>query len=285
MAISKEKEWDWQIKPETTWWGTSLAELWAYRHLVVGIVRRDFLLSYQQTVLGPLWVLLQPIMTLVTYVIVFGKVIGIPTRGIPPILFYLASIVLWNLFNDAFTGTSSTFRDNAAIFKKVYIPRLIMPFAQLSGHLVRFIIQLALLLLVMGGYLLFTPWTIANSALLLLVPVTVVLVAGLSLALGLIMSVLTGKYRDLLYVVSLGVRLLMFLTPVIYPLSYVSEKWRWLVQLNPLTSLFELFRLALLGAGQVTASQFLYSLLFTGALLIVALLTFNKQGDKLIDIV
>ncbi|TFZ63384.1 ABC transporter permease [Hymenobacter sp. UV11] len=248
-------------------------------------MRKDFLLSYQQTVLGPLWVLLQPIMTMVTYVLVFGKVIGVSTQGTPPILFYLAGIVLWNLFNDAFVGTSTTFRDNVHIFSKVYFPRLIMPFAQVSGQLLRFSIPFLLLILLIGFYWVFTPWPGLSTAPLFLVPLVIVLVAAISFALGLIFSVITGKYRDITYVAGLGIRLLMFLTPVIYPVSYLPEKWRWLAQLNPLTTLFEVFRLALLGKGMATVPQFLYSFTCTLVLLIVALLVFNKQGDKLIDVV
>ncbi|WP_046246028.1 ABC transporter permease [Hymenobacter terrenus] len=285
MSGSPDAKWDWEIAAKTSWWGSSLSELWSYRHLLVGLVRRDFLLSYQQTVLGPLWMLFQPLMTLITYVLVFGKVVGISTQDTPPTLFYLAGIVLWNLFNDAFTNTSSTFRDNAHIFSKVYFPRLVMPLAQLSGQLLRFVIQLLLLLAVLCYYVLFTPWAVPVTTQLFLVPLAIALVAALSLSLGLIFSVLTGKYRDITYIAGLAIRLLMFLTPVIYPMSYVAEKWRWIVQINPLTPLFELFRLGLLGKGNVTSPQLFYSGAFTGVLLVVALLIFNKQGDKLIDVV
>jgi len=280
-----DSDWDWQIKDKTSWWGASLFEIWLYRHLILGLVRRDFLLSYQQTILGPLWVLLQPLMVLITYVLVFGKLVGISTQGTPPVLFYLAGIILWNLFNDSFTSTSSIFRDNAHIFSKVYFPRLVMPLAQLSAQLLRFVIQLLLLLLLTGYYWVFTKWPVPTALQLVLALVVVIFTAALSLALGLIFSVLTGKYRDVAYVVSLGVRLLMFLTPVIYPISYVAEKWRWIVELNPLTPLFELFRFCLLNNGTVTTGQVLYSGIVTILLLTMALLLFNKTGDKLIDVI
>ncbi|MBO0358055.1 ABC transporter permease [Hymenobacter sp. BT186] len=247
-------------------------------------MRRDFLLVYQQTILGPFWVLLQPLLTLVTYVVVFGKVVGISTGGVPPVLFYLAGIVLWNLFNDSFTGISSTFRDNAQVFSKVYFPRLIIPVARLGGYLFHFGIQFGLLILVLGYYVLFHHVAVPSGRWLLLVPVAILLVGALSLALGLFFSVMTAKYRDMSHLLSLGIRLFMFLTPVIYPVSYVAEKWRWLVQLNPLTPLFELFRRALLGQGTVSVPQFAYCFTFTSVLLLAALLIFNKQGDKLIDI-
>jgi lipopolysaccharide transport system permease protein len=235
--------------------------------------------------LGPLWLLLQPIMTMVTYVVVFGKVVGISTGTTPPVLFYLAGIVLWNLFNDSFVGTSATFNDNAHIFSKVYFPRLIMPVAKLTGYLLSFGIQFGFLLLLMLYYWLFTSWIAPAALELPLALVALVLVSIQSIALGLLFSVLTGKYRDIKFLVGLGTRLLMFLTPVIYPVQHVAPKWRWLVELNPLTSLFELFRWALLGQGLVTVGQVLYSLIFTLVLFAVAMLTFNKQGDKLMDVV
>jgi lipopolysaccharide transport system permease protein len=283
--MSKATNWDWEIKANSSWWGASPAELWSYRYLLLGLIRKNFLLGYQQTVLGPLWLLLQPIMTMLTYVLIFGKVVGISTGQVPPVLFYLAGIVLWNLFNDTFIGTSTIFRENAHIFSKVYFPRLVTPVAQLIGCLVSFGIQFLFLLLVLTYYLAFTSWHAHSIGWLLLIPFSIVLVATQSLALGLFFSVLTGKYRDVTFIVGLGVRLLMFLTPVIYPLQYVAEKWRWVVMLNPLTPLFELFRWALLGQGLVTIEQMLCSACFTLVLIMGALLTFNKQGDKLMDVV
>ncbi|RZK31999.1 MAG: ABC transporter permease [Hymenobacter sp.] len=248
-------------------------------------MRRDFLMGYQQTVLGPLWVLLQPIMTLITYVLVFGKVVGISTGTVPPVLFYLAGIVLWNLFNDAFTGTSATFSDNSHIFSKVYFPRLLVPAARVVGFLLSFGIQFGFLLLLLAYYWLFTPWKAPSGFGLPLALLVILLVSIQSLGLGLLFSVLTGKYRDIKFFVGLGTRLLLFLTPVIYPVEHVALKWRWLLELNPLTPLFELFRWSLLGQGTVALGQVLYSLVFTLGLFVLALLTFNKQGDKLMDVV
>jgi lipopolysaccharide transport system permease protein len=285
MTPITESKWDWEIKAKTSWWGSTPAELWAYRHLLIGLVRRDFLMGYQQTVLGPLWMLLQPIMTVLTYILVFSKLVGISTGSVPPALFYLAGIVLWNLFNDAFTGTSAIFSDNAHIFSKVYFPRVIMPFARLAGYLISFGIQFGFFLLVFAYYLLFTKQGVYPQAGLPLVLVVVLLISIQSIALGLVFSVLTGKYRDIRFIVGLGVRLLMFLTPVIYPLQHVAEKWRWVMEFNPLTPLFELFRWALFGQGIVTVGQVLYSAIFTIVLFMGALLLFNKQGDKLMDVV
>ena len=282
---ANNKKWDWEIQSKTTWMGASLEELWAYRHLLVGLVRRDFLLNYQQTVLGPFWILFQPIMTLITYVVVFDKLVGIPTGTIPPVLFYLSGIVLWNLFSDGFSGTSATFRENAHIFSKVYFPRLIMPLSQLSTHFMRFLFQLLLLLLVIAYYLVFEDAAIQLTPWVLAFPVVIMLTNVLAFSLGLLFSVITAKYRDLTNLVGLGIRLLMFLTPVIYSIDYIPEKVRWIVLLNPLTPLFELFRLSLLGEGNVTIPQLAYSVLFIFFFFLGSVLVFNKQGDKLIDVV
>lgn len=282
---ANEKKWDWEIQSKTTWMGSRVEELWAYRHLLVGLVRRDFLLNYQQTVLGPFWILFQPIMTLVTYVIVFDKLVGIPTGTVPPVLFYLSGIVLWNLFSDGFNGTSATFRENAHIFSKVYFPRLIMPLSQLSTHFMRFLFQMILLLLVIAYYLMFEDVSIQLTPWLVTFPFVIILTNIFALSLGLLFSVLTAKYRDLTNLVGLGIRLLMFLTPVIYSVDYIPEKVRWIVLMNPLTPLFELFRLSLLGEGTVTLPQLIYSLLFIFFFFIGSMLIFNKQGDKLIDVV
>ncbi|MFD3000903.1 ABC transporter permease [Pontibacter toksunensis] len=282
---AKIKKWDWEIQSRTTWMGASLEELWAYRHLLVGLVRRDFLLNYQQTVLGPFWILFQPVMTLATYVIVFGKLVGIPTGSVPPVLFYLSGIVLWNLFSDGFNGTSATFRENAHIFSKVYFPRLIMPLSQLSTHFMRFLFQMILLLLAIAYYLLFEDVSVQLTPWLIGLPFVILLVNLFALSLGLLFSVVTAKYRDLANLVGLGIRLLMFLTPVIYSVDYIPENVRWIVLMNPLTPLFELFRLSLLGDGTVTIPQLTYSVLFICLFFIGSILIFNKQGDKLIDVV
>ncbi len=253
--------------------------------MVGSLIRRDFLLNYQQTILGPVWVLLQPVLTLVTYVLVFGKLVGIPTGTIPPVLFYFSGIVLWNFFSDSFSGTAFTFKDNAHIFSKVYFPRIVMPLSVVSTHFIRFAIQLLLLLLLVAYYWLFLGLTFSFTSWVLVLPVVVAFVGMMGLALGLISSVLTAKYRDVINLVTLGIRLFMFVTPVIYSVLTVPEDVRWIVQINPLTPLFELFRFALLGEGAVTVLQLGYSMLFIVILLAGAVLVFNKQGDKLIDVV
>jgi lipopolysaccharide transport system permease protein len=285
MPVAPSTKWDWEITNKTTFWSQSLQELWAYRHLLVGLVRRYFLLNYNQTVLGPLWILFQPILTLLTYVLVFNKLVGISTGALPPVVFYASGIVLWNFFSDSFTGTSNTFRENIQLFSKVYFPRIIMPLSIVSTQFLRFFIQLGMFIAVIMYYSLATEFDFTWSWSLLFLPVAVAFVGLLGLGLGLLFSVLTAKYRDITNLVSLGVRLLMFITPVIYPLTVIPEKLRWVVQLNPLTPLFELFRFSMLGQGLVTPVQLLYSLVITLVLLFGAVLFFNKQGDKLIDVV
>ena len=285
MPVASAQKWDWEINNKTTFWSHSFQELWAYRHLLVGLVRRYFLLNYNQTVLGPLWILFQPILTLLTYVLVFHKLVGISTGGLPPVVFYASGIVLWNFFSDSFTGTSNTYRENIQLFSKVYFPRIIMPVSVVSTQFLRFLLQLAMFVAVIVYYSVATAFTFHWNWSLLLLPVAVAGIGLFGLALGLLFSVLTAKYRDITNLVSLGVRLLMFVTPVIYPLTAIPEKMRWVVQLNPLTPLFELFRLSLLGQGMVTPGQLEYSLVLTLGLLLGALLFFNKQGDKLIDVV
>lgn len=277
--------WDWEISSKTSYWGATWREMWSFRHLLAGLVKRNFLLKYQQTVLGPFWILFPPLLTLVTYILVFGKFIGIPTGTLPPTLFYFAGIILWSFFNDSFSGTATTFRDNAHLFSKVYFPRLIIPLSVISTQLYNFGIQLFLLLLMVAYFWIFQDVSLHVGFGILWLPVAVVTTAVLAMAMGLFFSVLTAKYRDFSYVIGLGVRLFMYVTPVIYPLSAVPEKVRWIVQLNPLAPLFELFRLSLLGEGTVSPWQLVYSILFTAVLFTASLLLFNKQGDKLVDVV
>jgi lipopolysaccharide transport system permease protein len=284
MAV-KETKWEWEISSKPGW-SWDITKFLSYRHLLGNLVRREFLLNYQQTILGPAWILLQPLLTLITYVLVFGKLIGIPIgSNVPPVLFYFSGIVLWNFFNDSFGGTSNTFRDNIHIFSKVYFPRIIMPLSQISTQLFRLFIQILLLGLLIVYYVLFKGFVIKLSAFILAVPVAVFLTGVLSLSLGLIFSVLTAKYRDIANLVFIGIRLLMFVTPVFYSLSSVHQNLRWIINLNPLTPLFELFRLGLFGQGTVGLPQFLYSTIFIILSLTAALYLFNKQGSKLIDVV
>jgi len=281
--LEKQVHWEWEIKKETSWLGVSLKELYSYKDLLFRLVRKDFLASYQQTLLGPFWAVLQPILTVLIYVLVFHQMMRVSTDGIPPILYYLAGITLWNLFSDIFLGTSVTFLGNIYIFSKVYFPRIITPLSGMFLHWIRFLIQLVLFAVFLMYYYLSGQITLHLGYVWLVIPVLII-TSGIALGSGLIFSILTAKYRDLQNIIQLILRLLMFVCPLIYSLNSVSPKLRLLVMSNPLSSQFESFRLALLGKGYVTELQFFYSLAMMLLMLAVGLLFFNKMGDKLIDV-
>lgn len=279
-----KKAWTWEIKPESFWFRWQLPQLWSYRHLLLRIVRRDFLIHHQQTLLGPLWIIFQPIIILLMYLIIFEKAVGLSTDGLPPTLFYLSGIILWTLFSESFTGTAFTFIQNGTLFGKVYFPRLVIPLSAVLVNVIRFGIQFAIFFLLLAvidpSRILQEParWI---SCLLF----SIVVVAGLGLGLGLVFSILTAKYRDLVNVIHLIVRLLMFATPVIYPLSIVNPEMRDLVSLNPLCPVVELFRFGFLGEGTFTTFQLLYSVACAGLLILTGSLLFNKFGNKLQDVI
>lgn len=280
------KKWDWEITSETSNWSWDLKSLLSYRHLLASLVRKEFLLNYQQTILGPGWILVQPILTLITYVLVFGMLIRIPTgEGVPPVLFYLSGIVLWNFFNDSFGTTSRTFREYIHIFTKVYFPRIIIPIAGISTQFLRFLVQFVLLVLILLFYVVVKGYRVNFGWAMLGIPIAVAGVGIISLGLGLIFSVLTAKYRDIVNIVDVAIRLLFFVTPVVYPLALVREDLRWIVKLNPLTPLFELFRVGVVGRGTVVSGDLLYSFIFMVVSFVTAVYLFNKQGSKLIDVV
>ncbi len=281
----EQSEWDWEIASETSWWDWKLAELWTYRNLLVRLVRRDFLVNHQQTLLGPLWMLFQPVLTLATYVLVFSNIVGIPTGDTPPVLFYLVGIILWTFFSEGFTTISYTFTHNVHIFEKVYFPRLIIPLSVMSANFIRLLLQFALLVILILYYRIAHDVPIAFTGWMLLAPLAILIIGVYGLSAGLLFSVLTAKYRDLANVAVLGIRLMMFVTPVIYSVSIVPAKIRWLAELNPLTPLFELCRFAILGEGIFTLAQLGYSVSMTIILFVVAMVFFNKQGDKLMDVV
>lgn len=285
MSLSSGRKWDWEIGFKTSYWDWNFKELWSYRDLLLSFVRRDFLLNYQQTILGPLWILFQPLMTLITYLLVFGKLVGISTGTIPPVLFYFSGIVLWNFFNDSFGNTSNVFRDNSHLFGKVFFPRLIVPIASVSTQFMRFLVQFATLIILVATFVFFQDFSLNINVWLLTVPLSIVMIGMIALGSGLIFSVLTAKYRDINNLVMLIVRLLMFFTPVIYPLSSIPEQYRWIVAINPLSALFEVFRIGLLGQGSITPFQLVYSTVFTLVVFFSGILIFNKQSDKLIDVI
>ncbi|CAN5378030.1 ABC transporter permease [soil metagenome] len=284
MNATVEK-WDWHNSAKSSYWSFPLREIYPFRHLLFSLVRREFLLSYQQTLLGPAWIVFQPLIALVTYILVFTKMIGISIGTIPPVLFYFSGILLWNFFSDSFGGIYNTFRDNIQIFSKVYFPRIIMPLSFVSTQFFKFLLQLIFLFIMMAYFAIFKDVRIPLTSALLYCPLAVFCVGLISLSLGLIVSVLTAKYRDIGNVITLGIRMMMFVTPVIYPLATIPESVRWIVMLNPLTSLFEMFRYGLFGEGTVTLLPVLYSVVFTIFIFPIAIMFFNKNGNKLIDVV
>lgn len=278
--------WDWEISARKSYWHWDVKSILAYRHLLFRMVRKEFLVNYQQTVLGPIWIFVQPLLTLLTYVLVFGKLIRVPTSPeAPPVLFYLAGIVLWNFFNEGFLMISRTFRENIHVFSKVYFPRIIIPLSVLVTQFFRFVIQLSLLFLLLLYYYWFEGYEPVFTTALWYLPIAIIGAGMLSLGAGLIFSVLTGKYRDIINIVEVGIRLLFFVTPVVYPLSIIPNSMHWLVKLNPLTSFFEAFRLALLGGGQVTINELAYSFLVAFLILLFSVFLFEREGSRLIDIV
>ncbi len=284
--LSTEKKIKWVIEAKSSYFNLNFKELLSYHHLLWRLVRKEFLINYQQTLLGPLWVLFQPVITTITYVFVFNNIIGVSIGGkLPPVLFYFAGIILWNFFNDSFSAASKIFRDNIHIFSKVYFPRLIVPIALIITQFFRFLIQLALLVIILAYFIIFRGFSVTFTWYLLSLPFVLLIIGMISTSIGLLFSIITAKYRDLTNFVDILIRVLLFITPVIYPLSTVKGHTRWIVELNPLTPLFELFRLGLLGQGTVSSSQLLYSIIFMIVSLSTAVLLFNKQGGKLIDVI
>jgi ABC-type polysaccharide/polyol phosphate export systems, permease component len=282
--VEEKLRWEWEINKKTSWLGVSLRELFHYKDLLFRLVRKEFLSSYQQTLLGPFWVLLQPMLTVLTSILIFHRVIGVSTQGIPPLLYYLAGICLWNLFSDIFLNTSVTFTQNVQVFNKVYFPRIIVPLSVVLLSALRFVIQLMLFFAASAYYYFAMDVAIPLSTYILAIPV-IITVAGIGLGSGMLFSILTAKYRDFMGLTQIILRLMMFICPIFYPMSIVPGKLQWIIHLNPLSIQFELFRYSLLGKGQFTPDQVAYSIAITLVLVIGGLLWFNKTADRLIDVI
>jgi lipopolysaccharide transport system permease protein len=275
-------EWSIHIKPHDGVFNLHLKDVWNYRDLLLLLVRRDFVAFYKQTVLGPLWFFIQPIFTTAIFIFVFNRMAGISTNGAPPALFYMSGIIAWNYYAECLTKTSTVFKDNANIFGKIYFPRLIMPMSIILSNLVRFGVQLILFLILYIYYTLSGVSPNTNSFVLLF-PVIVVLMALQGLGIGLIITAMTTKYRDLVFLVTFGVQLLMYATPVIYPLSAAPVAFRNIIVLNPLSGLIETFRYGFLSTGVFYPWAFAYSTIASIALFIVGLIVFNKVEKNFVD--
>lgn len=278
------REWTEIIEPQTNLLDLRLGEVWRYRDLVMLFVRRDFVSTYKQTVLGPIWFFIQPLLTTLTYVIIFGNVAKLSTDGLPQLLFYMTGITVWNYFSTTLTSVSTVFTTNAAIFGKVYFPRLTMPLSIVLSNLVRFGIQLALFV-GLWIYYLITDSRIHPNWLITVTPLLIILMGLLSLGLGMIFSALTTKYRDLAMLLIFGVQLFMYATPVIYPLSGVPAKYQLWILANPMTSIVETFRYAFTGAGIFNWLHLGYSAVVTLVLLAVGIVIFNKVQKSFTDTV
>jgi lipopolysaccharide transport system permease protein len=284
-AESAAQHWDLIIRPKTGWFDLHLADLWRYRDLTGMFVWRDFVAQYKQTILGPLWHIIQPLFTTIIFTVIFGKMAKLSTDDLPPLLFYLAGVTCWSYFADCVTRTSATFISNAALFGKVYFPRLSVPVSLVISGMIKFAVQFALFLSFVIFYWVEGARVHPNAA-IALTPLLLLLMAGLSLGAGIIVSALTTRYRDLQQLVAFGVQLMMFATPVVYPLSMIGGgSFRWLILANPMTPIIEAFRYAYLGSGTFTAADLFYSAGFTAVVLFLGIVLFNHVERTFMDTV
>jgi len=283
----KDESFDIIVTPRKNLFDVSIIDLIHYRDLLRMYIKRDIVTVYKQTILGPIWFFVQPIMTMLIYIVVFGNIAGISTDGIPKPLFYLSGIVLWNYFQECFMQTSDTFAMNANIFGKVYFPRLIVPLSKVVSSLIKFFIQ-AVLFIAMYLFLSIRGIPVSINYTILYFPVYILIMAGIGLGFGIVFSSLTTKYRDLKFLLQFGVQLLMYATPIIYPLTVVEEKfdhYAFLLKLNPITHIIEAFRYSVFGNGQFDYLWMGYSFLFMATILFLGVLIFNKTEQNFMDTV
>lgn len=280
-------DWLFEITPKNKFFSLNFKEVWQYRDLLMLFVKRDVVTVYKQTVLGPLWYLIQPLLTAVTFTIIFNNVAGISTGTVPPFLFNLAGITVWNYFTACLNDTSDTFKRNAAIFGKVYFPRIIMPLSVVISNLLKFGIQCFIFFAFYIYYYLIGA-AISLNPLFVFFPILVILMGFLGLGLGMIISSMVTKYRDLSYLIGFGVQLLMYVSAVVYPMALIKEKmpdYAWIVVYNPLAYVIETTRYMLLNVGQVSVLGLLYTTVITVVLFLIGVLIFNKTEKKFIDTV
>lgn len=283
--IKQENDWNLVILPKRGLFDINLKEIWRYRDLVLLLVKRDFVSFYKQTVLGPLWFAIQPILTTAVYVLLFNKIANVSTDGAPPILFQMAGITCWMYFSEVLLKTSDTFISNASIFGKVYFPRIIIPVSIVISSMIRLGIQLALFFCVWGYFYFFTDADMHITWAAALFPVLVILMGLQGLGFGLLISSMTSKYRDLKYLLTFGIQLLQFTTTVAYPLSEASGALKDVVGYHPFTSILETFRFGFLGSGQFYAGYFIYTVIVTIILMLVGILIFSKTERTFMDTV
>jgi len=277
--------WTEIISPKRSLLDINLKELWRYRDLIMLFVRRDFVSQYKQTILGPIWLFIQPLFTTLTFFFVFNQIAKIPTDNIDPILFYLSGITLWNYFSDCFNKTSNTFVANAGIFGKVYFPRLATPISIVFSNLIKLGIQVLLFLAIMGYQIIFKGAEVNINLHILILPFLIILMAVMGLGLGIIFSALTTKYRDLSFLLTFGIQLLMYATPIIYPLSYTGGKLHTIISMNPLTPIMESFRYAFFSIGSFDWSGLAYTSIFSFGVLFLGIIIFNQVEKSFMDTV
>lgn len=280
--ISEEEQWDLLIKPKRNWFDLRLHEVWEHRDLVMLFVKRDFVSKYKQTILGPLWFVIGPLLSSIVYSLIFGSVAKIPTEGTPSMLFYLSGIISWNYFAGCLNTTSNTFLGNSGIFGKVYFPRLITPISGLISNLIQFAIQFGLFLVILAFYAL-KGFSVNFSLAVVLIPVDLIILAFLALGFGIIISSLTVKYRDLSNFMIFGMQLWMYATPIIYPISAIPGRFRGILQINPVAPVIESFKQGLLGISAPKNFYYLYSIAFTVCIVIAGVLLFNRVENKFMD--
>lgn len=281
----KKESWLYQITPKNNLFDFNFKEVWAYRDLLILFVKRDVITIYKQTILGPLWYLIQPLFTSIIFTIVFNKIANIPTNGVPPFLFNLAGITAWNYFKDCLIATSDTFKKNQAIFGKVYFPRIIMPLSIVISNLLKFGIQLAIFF---GFYFyyVFNGMALYISLNILFLPILIISMGLLGLGLGMVISSMVTKYRDLTFLVSFGVQLLMYLSAVVYPIELMRETMKdyaWIVEYNPMTTIIVTFRNLILNIGIVSIEDIVYMMVISFSIFILGMLVFNKTEKSFID--
>jgi lipopolysaccharide transport system permease protein len=280
-----KETWTEVISPKRSLLDINLKELWRYRDLIMLFVRRDFVATYKQTILGPIWLFLQPLFTTLTFFFVFNQIAKIPTNGIDPILFYLSGITLWNYFSDCFNKTSNTFVANAGIFGKVYFPRLATPISIVISNLIKLGIQVLLFVAILIYQMITKDVQLNVNAYILILPYLIILMAVMGLGLGIIFSALTTKYRDLSFLLTFGIQLLMYATPIIYPLSYTGGKLHTIISMNPLTPIMESFRYAFFSIGSFDWSGLAYTSIFSFSVLFIGIIIFNQVEKSFMDTV
>jgi lipopolysaccharide transport system permease protein len=281
---TEPQTWTEEIKAQESLFSVNLKEVWRYRDLLLMLVKRDYVTFYKQTILGPIWFFIQPIFTTVVYVFLFGRLAGLSTDGTPQIAFYLAGITIWNYFSESLTKTSTVFKDNAAVMGKVYFPRLIMPLSIVVSALMKFGIQFGLFVAVVGYFALIEE-SIQPNLWVLAAPYLLLLMACFSLGLGMIFSSLTTKYKDLVFLLTFGIQLFMYATPVVYTLSLIPMEYQWIILANPLTPIFECFRYGFLGSGSFEPSSLVLSSGIIFLILGFGVLVFNKLEKSFMDTV